>query len=158
MDRREFLKGAVAGTLAAGVAGTSAAADRYFPQQVDQSLFVNINKVKDPAKKTHLEKTHAPYITAPATVKRGEMFTVEVSVGEELHVMAPVHWIQDIELYLGNDPAGRVDLQSKGYLSPKVSFAVTLPKDFPAGKLTLVAAQHCNLHGYWQSDLNIQVT
>ena len=96
--------------------------------------------------------------TAPATVKAGESFLVEVAVGEKLHGMSPAHWIQDIELYIGNDPAGKVELQPKGYLSPKVTFAVTVPKEAaPGGKLTLVAAQHCNLHGYWESNLTIQV-
>jgi superoxide reductase len=157
MDRRVFLKGAVAGSIAAGFA-TTASATGYFPQKVDQSLFNTINRVKDPARKTPLEKSHAPMITAPASVKAGEMFTVEVSVGEKLHGMMPAHWIQGIELYIGNDPAGKVELQPKGYLSPKVSFTVTLPGDAaPAGKVTLVAAQHCNLHGYWESSLDIQV-
>jgi superoxide reductase len=159
MDRRGFLKSAVAGSIAAGLATTASAAERYFPQQVDQSLFQAINRVKDPAKKTSLEMSHAPMIKAPATVTAGEMFTVEVSVGEKLHGMAPAHWIQDIELSIGNDPAGKVELQPKGYLSPKVSFAVTVPKDAaPGGMVTLVAAQHCNLHGYWESSLNIKVT
>jgi len=158
MDRRVFLKGAVAGSIVAGFA-TAASATGYFPQKVDQSLFDTINRVKDPAKKTPLEKSHAPVITAPASVKAGEMFTVEVSVAEKLHGMAPAHWIQGIELYIGNDPAGKVELQPKGYLSPKVAFHVTLPMDAaPSGKVTLVAAQHCNLHGYWQSSHDVQVS
>jgi superoxide reductase len=157
MDRRAFIKSAVAGSLAAGLATTASAAERFFPQQVDQSLFQNINRVKDPAKKTGLEMSHAPVITAPASVKAGEMFSVTVKVGEKLHGMAPVHWIQDISLSMGNDPAGRVELQPKGYLSPMVTFAVTVPKETAPGKLTLVAAHHCNLHGYWESSLNIEV-
>jgi len=158
MDRRTFIKGAVAGSLAAGFAAT-ASATSYFPQQVDQALFDNINRVKDPAKKTPLEKSHAPVITVPATIKAGTMFTVEVSVGEKLHGMSAAHWIQDIELYIGNDPAGKVELQPKGYLSPKVQFNVTLAADVaPGGKVTLVAAQHCNLHGYWESRHDIQVS
>ena len=87
------------------------------------------------------------------------MFPVEVSVGEKLHGMSAAHWIQGIELYIGNDPAGKVELQPKGYLSPKVQFHVTLASDVaPGGKVTLVAAQHCNLHGYWESRLDIQVS
>jgi superoxide reductase len=158
MDRRGFLKSAVAGSIAAGIATTASAAVRYFPQPVEQSLFQNINRVKYPAKKTPLENTHAPLIKAPASVKAGEMFTVEISVGEKLHVMGPSHWIQGIELNMGNAPAGKVELQPKGYLSPRVTFNVTVTKeDAPSGKLTLVAAQHCNLHGYWESSLDITV-
>jgi len=158
MDRRGFLKGAVASSLVAGMAATASAAERFFPVQVDQSLFETINRVKDPAKKTGLERSHAPVITAPATVKAGEPFAVEVSVGEKLHVMSPPHWIRDIALNVGNDPAGHVELEPKGYLGPKVTFLVTVPKEAaPAGKITLVATQHCNLHGYWESSLTIQV-
>jgi superoxide reductase len=157
MDRRTFIKGAVVGTIAAGFA-RNASATGYYPQQVDQTLFDNINRVKDPAKKTPLEKSHAPMITAPANVKAGESFTVEVSVGEKLHGMSPAHWIQDIELFVANEPAGRVEMQPRGYLSPKVQFTVTLQADAaPGGKVTLVAAQHCNLHGYWESRRDIQV-
>jgi superoxide reductase len=159
MDRRAFLKTAVAGSVVAGFAGTALAAERFFPTPVDQSLFTGINRVKDPAKKTALEKSHAPVLTAPATVKAGEPFVVEVAVGESLHAMGPTHWIEYIELNIGNEPAGRVELQSKGYLKPKVAFTVVIPREAaPAGKLTLVAKQQCNLHGLWEGSLDIAVT
>ena len=158
MDRRAFLKTAVAGSVVAGFAGTAAAAGRFFPTQVDQKLFEGINRVKDPARKSGLEKTHAPVIIAPKTVKAGEPFTVEVSVGEKLHDMGPAHWIEMIELNVGNEPAGRSDLQPKGYLKPRVVFTMVLTKDAaPAGTVTLVARQRCNLHGYWESDFDITV-
>jgi superoxide reductase len=159
MNRRNFLKSAALGSIATGLAATAAAAERYFPTKVDQALFEGINRVKDPAKKTALEKSHAPVIMAPKTVKAGEPFLVEVAVGETLHGMGPAHWIQDIELYIGNEPAGRFELQPKGYLKPKASFTVLLQTEAaPSGKVTLVAAQHCNLHGYWESSLDIAVT
>ncbi len=159
MNRRTFLKTAVSGTFAAGLAGTVVAAERYFPDQVDMKLFETINRVKDPAKKSALEKSHAPFITAPASVKAGEPFIVEVSVGEVLHVMMPVHWIGFIELNLGNEPGGRVDFQPRGYLRPKAAFTVVVPKEAaPGGKVTLVAKQQCNLHGLWEGTLDIAVT
>jgi superoxide reductase len=159
MNRRTFLKTTVAGSLAAGFAGTAAAAERYFPDQVDMKLFDTINRAKDPVHKTPLEKSHVPVITAPASVKAGERFTVEVAVGETLHGMMPAHWIGFIELSLGNEPAGKVELQPRGYLQPKVAFTVTVPKEAaPTGKLTLVAKQQCNLHGLWEGTLNIAVT
>lgn len=158
MDRRTFLKTAAFGSIATGITASVASAERFFPAKVDQTLFTDINRVKDPAKKTPLEKSHVPVISAPASVKAGEPFAVEVSVGENIHVMGPVHWIESIELAVGNEPAGRVDLQPKGYLKPKVTFMVTLPKEAaPSGKVTLVAFQRCNIHGLWESSVDVSV-
>jgi len=158
MNRRTFLKTATIGSIVTGISASVASAERFFPVKVDQSLFTDINRVKDQAKKTPLEKTHGPAISAPASVKAGEPFAVEVSVGENLHVMGPSHWIEYIELAIGNEPAGRIDLQPKGYLKPKVTFMVTLPKEAaPSGKVTLVAHQRCNLHGLWESSMDISV-
>lgn len=159
MDRRTFLKNAAVVSAVAGIAGTAAAAERYFPTKVDQSLFEGINRVKNPLQKAPLEKAHAPVLIAPPMVKAGEPFSVEVLVGEVLHPMAPAHWIEYIELSIGNEPAGRIDFQSKGYLKPKAVFTVTLPSDAAsAGKVTLVAAERCNLHGLWEGSVDITVT
>jgi len=126
--------------------------------KVDAALFEVINRVKDASNKTPLEKTHAPFLTAPAEVKAGEPFTVEVSVGEKLHSMGPAHWIEFIELNIGNEPAGRIDFQPKGYLQPKATFTVVVTKESaPAGVVTLVAHQRCNLHGYWEGSRNVKV-
>lgn len=158
MDRRTFIKTALAGTVVSGLTAQIAAAERYFPTKVDKSLFEGINHVKNPAAKSPLEKGHAPVITLPGSVKAGEPFTVEVSVGETLHPMGPVHWIEYIELRIGNEPAGRVDFQARGYLKPKAVFTVVIPKEAASdGKLTLVAQQHCNLHGLWESSIDITV-
>jgi superoxide reductase len=159
MNRRTFLHTAVAGSIVAGYAGSAMAAERYFPTKVVQSLFEGINRVKDPAATSPLEKGHAPVITAPLSVRAGEPFIVEVAVGESLHPMGPSHWIEYIELNIGNEPAGKADLQPKGYLKPKVAFTVVLPKEVaPEGKVSLVARQFCNLHGLWEGSLDVTVT
>jgi len=158
MERRSFLKVATWGIAAIAATKGVFAADKYFPVKVDPQLFDNINRVKDPTNETPLEKSHAPFITAPETVKAGEPFTVEVSVGKVLHPMGQSHWIEFIELNVGNEPAGRVDFQSRGYLSPKAIFTVVLEKEAaPEGKITLTVHQRCNLHGYWESTKNISV-
>jgi len=159
MDRRTFLKSAAIGTVAAGIASNAFPMERYFPVKADQSLFESINRVRDPQNKTSLEKSHAPVITAPATVKAGEPFPVEVSVGELLHPMGPTHWIENLELNIGNEPACRADLQSTGFVRPKATFSVVLSKESaPSGKVTLIVRQRCNLHGYWESNFDITVT
>jgi superoxide reductase len=159
MDRRTFLKSAIIGTVAAGITGDAFAVERYYPAKVDQSLFETINRVKNPSHKTPLEKSHVPVITAPGKVRAGKPFTVEVSIGEVIHPMGPNHWIEFIALNIGNEPAGRIDFQSRGYLNPKVTFTVVLTKESaPSGKVTLVAHHRCNLHGYWEGNLDIVVT
>ncbi len=159
MDRRDFMKSAVISTLSVGVAKEVFGADRFYPTKVDPSLFETINRVKDPSNKTPLEKTHAPFISAPGKVKSGEPFTVEVSVGENLHVMGPAHWIEFVELNIGNEPAGSVAFQPRGYLKPKATFTVVLTKESaPDGKVTLIAHQRCNLHGYWEGSMDIEVS
>jgi len=158
MDRRTFLKTATIGTVGLGIAGRVFAAEKYFPVKADQGLFETINRVKDPSTKTPLEKSHAPVITAPKTVKAGTPFNVEVSVGEVVHVMGPTHWIESIELNIGNEPAGRIDFQSNGYIKPKATFLIVVSKEAaPSGKVTLIAHQRCNLHGYWEGSLDITV-
>ncbi len=158
MDRRGFLKTAAIGTFSLGIAAKAIGAEVFYPTGVDKTLFETFNRAKDPKNKTPLEKSHAPFIVAPAKVKAGEPFTVEVSVGENLHVMGPAHWIEYIELNIGNEPAGTVTFQSKGYLKPKVSFTVVLTKEAaPGGKVTLIARQRCNLHGLWESGMDVEV-
>ncbi len=158
MNRRTFLATTVIGSVAAGISSAASAAERYFPVKVDQTLFADINRVKDQAKKTPLEKSHAPFIRAPKSVKAGENFTVEVSVGEVMHPMGPVHWIEYIELHIGNEPAGRIDFQSMGYMKPKATFTISLPREAaPGGMVTLVANQRCNLHGLWESTMDIAI-
>lgn len=158
MDRRDFLKTVAISALSMSVAAEAFGIDRYYPVNVDQALFENINRVKDPLNKTALEKSHAPFITSPSKVRAGETFTVEISVGENLHVMGQAHWIEYIELNIGNEPAGRLDMQPKGYLEPKVAFTVVLSKEAaPNGKVTLIARQQCNLHGHWESSMDIEV-
>jgi superoxide reductase len=159
MERRSFLKNALIVSAAAGLAETAWAAEQYFPTKVDQSLFAGINRVKDPANKTPLEKGHAPVVKAPAAVKAGVPFTVEVSVGESLHPMGPAHWIEYLDLSIGNEPAGRVILQPKGYLKPQAVFTVVLAADAaPSGMVTLLAREHCNLHGLWEGSLDISLS
>ncbi len=157
MERRTFLRNAVWGAAALSAGREVWGAERYFPTKVDPRLFESINRVKDPANKSGLEKSHAPVMKAPAKVKLGEPFVVEVSVGEVLHPMGPSHWIEYIELNVGNEPAGRADFQPRGYLNPKAVFTMVLKDAPPAGKVTLIAHQRCNIHGYWEGSADVSV-
>ena len=57
MDRRSFLKNAMIVSVAAGVANTATAAERYFPTKVDQSLFAR-PAVRQALASTVLEALH----------------------------------------------------------------------------------------------------
>jgi len=92
---------------------------------------------------------NAPVIGAPARVKAGEPFDVKVSVGEIVHPMVPVHYIQYLEIYAGNEPAGRVEL-SPQFGVPAATLTLRLDKP-----VTLVVREYCNLHGLWESRAEI---
>lgn len=158
MQRRTLLKTAALGLVTLGTAGRALAAKLYFPTQTDHSLFETINRAANPKVKTTLEMLHVPVILAPETVKVGEPFTVEVSVGETLHPMEEAHWIEYIELNVGNQPAGRINQPANGFLQPKVAFTVVLDKAAAKhGKLSLIARERCNLHGYWEGSRTVTV-
>lgn len=159
MDRRAFLTVTSLGSAVGVLSKAVSAAEFYSPTKVDPTLFETINRAKDVAHKTPLESSHAPVLTCPETVTSGSPFWVEVSVGEKLHPMGPSHWIEFVELNVGNEPAGSAQLQPRGFLSPKVTFQVVLSREMaPSGKVTLVARQRCNLHGYWEGVKEVSIS
>lgn len=114
---------------------------------------------------------HVPVIEAPASVKAGEKFAVQVSVGKEIaHPNTTEHHIRWIRLYF--KPEGgkfayevgayefaahgeSVDGANKGpaYSEPSAHAVVRL-----SASGTLVAAAYCNIHGLWESFREIKVT
>ena len=157
MNRRTLLKTALYGGAALALGGKVAAAKEYFPVAVDAELFRNINRVKDPANMTTLEKKHFPVINAPSKAKVGGIFDVDVVIGEILHPMGPSHWIEYLQLNLGNEPCGRIDFRSRGYLKPKTRFSVVMGDDLQGKTLSLVVQIKCNLHGIWENYRNVEV-
>lgn len=150
MERRAFLQGSLLATGGLLLATSALAAEGMAGKMkgyadVDPDLFQTINRVKDPAKKTALEQKHVPVIEAPSTVKAGEPFAVTVTVGEVVHPMTAAHYIQYVELFAGNEPAGRVEFRP-GLTIPRATFHLTMDKP-----VTLVVREYCNLHGLWES-------
>ena len=157
MERRDFFKAALAGGAMA-FAGTGVAlGERYFPVPVDEGLFETINRVEDRGSATKLQKKHAPLIKAPNTVRAGEAFGVDVTVGSTLHPMSTGHWIEYIHLNIGNQPAGMITFRSHGYLNPSARFDVVLGEDLKGKKVSLIARERCNLHGIWERYVNVEV-
>ncbi len=157
MERRDLLKAMAAGAgSVVTVAGTSFAQE-HFPVPVDQSLWQGINRLKNPQNETMLEKLHVPVIAAPAKVKAGEVFEVDVAIGKEMHPMGPTHWIEYAQLSIGNEPAGTAVFRSHGYLKAKTRFAVVLGENLRDKPISLVVTLKCNLHGIWQHYADVEV-
>ena len=157
MERRNFLKTAAIGAGSLFLVTDQGMAQEHFPVKVDEKLWQGINRVQDPEKETALEKLHVPVITAPEKVKAGEIFNVKVSIGKILHVMGPTHWIEYLQLSIGNEPAGTVVYNSHGYMKPENTFSIVLGDDMKGKTLSLVATLKCNLHGIWQHYVNVEV-
>lgn len=157
LKRREFLIGgflAVGGILLAGRVlaapeGTAVQAGFKGVASVDPDLFVGINRVFNPDDKTILEKKHAPVIEVPAKIVIGEAFAVSLTMGEITHPMGPTHYIQNVDLLIGNEPAGHVEFRPEVAMA-RATFYVRLDKP-----VTIVARANCNLHGLWESRLDV---
>ena len=110
---------------------------------------------------------HVPVITLPEGAKPGEAFDAEVAVGKEiLHPNTPTHHIARIALHFV--PAGAstsielgrawftahgdsMDPEKPGpAAAPVARFRVLLP-----GPGTLHAIAYCNLHGLWESAVEV---
>lgn len=157
MKRRDALKAVAVGAGAVLGFEGAALAEEHFPVQVDKSLWEDINRLKNPEHETVMEKLHVPVMTAPAKVKAGEPFDVGVVIGKELHPMKPSHWIEYVQLGIGNEPAGTLYFRSHGYLKPETKFSVVLDDGLKGKKVSLVATLRCNLHGIWQHYVNVEV-
>ncbi|WP_309492843.1 class II SORL domain-containing protein [Candidatus Hecatella orcuttiae] len=115
-------------------------------------LFCGVNKPKNPAQMTDLEKKHTPVIEAPDVVKKGEMFNVTVEVGKLMkHPNEAGHYIEFIELYAGDTFLTRVDLIPER-TAPKITIPISLTHAHP-----LRAFERCNLHGTWEGTKEIKV-
>jgi superoxide reductase len=90
------------------------------------------------------EKKHTPHIDID---QAGDVYHITVTVGHEVpHPNQPDHFIDWIELMIGDAPIARFDL-SPVVTSPVVSIAI----DAEAGT-TVRAVEHCNLHGLWGAE------
>ena len=114
------------------------------------------------------KEKHVPVIEAPASVAKGAVVQVAVSVGKEIpHPNTTPHHIRWIEVYF--HPYGakfpfqvaRVDFTAHGespdgpdtstvYTSPLLSCGFKTEK--PG---TILASSYCNIHGLWESSAKL---
>jgi superoxide reductase len=106
---------------------------------------------------------HVPVIEAPDSVKAGEKFAVQVTVGKEIaHPNTTEHHIRWIRLYFKPD-GGKfaydvalmefdahgesVEGPNKGPVYSEPSLQATLKLNVSG---TLLATSYCNIHGLWE--------
>ena len=106
---------------------------------------------------------HVPAIIAPQSVKKGEAAKVKVCVGQEIaHPNTLEHHISWIKLlFVPSEGKLPVELANSEFIangeleiftSPSIEVDVKLPKSG-----TLVALSYCNIHGLWESSVEINV-
>ena len=112
---------------------------------------------------------HVPSIDAPASVKAGEVFKVDLCVGKEIaHPNTANHYIKWIKLFfvqdggkfavelatLNFDAHGESMTETPGpaFTNPCASVGVKL-----SASGTLIAQSYCNLHGLWESSAAVTV-
>jgi superoxide reductase len=110
---------------------------------------------------------HVPVIECPNGLKKGESSLVQVTVGKEIaHPNTTEHFIAWIALYFkpaeGNIyQLGKAEFTSHGestkganqgpaYTDPVACFKVKLSE--PG---TLIAVSYCNIHGLWESQVDV---
>jgi superoxide reductase len=112
---------------------------------------------------------HVPVIEAPAKVKKGEFFSVKVSVGKEIaHPNKTEHFIAWIDVYFHPEgekfpfQIGKAEFCAHGasVKGPDTSSVYTHHEavlSFRTDKSgTIYASSLCNIHGLWQSSREIK--
>lgn len=113
---------------------------------VDEALFRQVNRARDPKSYEGHERGHVPKIVAPKTVRRLEAFDVRIEVGvEKIHEMQVFHYIDWIGLQVDDIQVNSTTMTPL-LNRPVVTFQLTLEKS-----AMLTAREHCNLHGTWES-------
>jgi len=157
MQRREVLKAAVWGGALTMAGAGRALAEMHYPVEVEESLWKGINRVENPGSKTGLEKLHSPVIKVPKKIKADEVFPVEIAIGQVPHPMGPTHWIEYLQLNIGNEPAANVIFRSHGYAKANAKFDAVVGNELKGKTVSLIVQIKCNLHGIWQNHVNVKV-
>ncbi len=111
----------------------------------------DVKTLNDPNDKTVLEKKHVPFITAPDSVEKGEVFEVTVKMGKEIdHPMEEGHFIEFFDVYAGDMKVANVTF------TPECEAEATLKLKLDES-VTLTVEEYCNLHGYWKNEKEIVV-
>jgi superoxide reductase len=115
---------------------------------------------KEAEEDSTLKEKHTPAIEAPGAAKTDEPFQVTVTVGKDVaHPNLVEHHIRWIRVFVGEEGRSHnpihVGTYEMGptYAEPTVTFPLKLKKSS-----TIYALGYCNLHGIWESSLDIAVS
>ncbi len=118
------------------------------------NLFAGVEKKKGSESgfniETPIEKEHRPVIQAPGTVKKSELFWVSIQVGDRMHPVTDMHYIQWIEGFLNGELIFKIELTSH-FAEPRLMVPLRLEKD---SELKIEA--HCNEYGTWGREISIR--
>ena len=117
-------------------------------------LFWKMNTAGSVADKILGEK-HAPIVTVHGDCKKGAKVKVKVDVGGGVHPNENAHFIQWIELRCNGLYIGRVEF-APVIMDPVAKFTMNLPGGDDS--IELSAVSRCNLHGLWESKLEVEVS
>ena len=116
------------------------------------NLFYQINRARDKANLTPTEEKHIPVISIPKTIKRGERFKIELKVGSIPHPQENEHHIQFVDLFVDDAYLIRVNFTPVVILSEATITAVLDRSG------TLRAVSRCNIHGLWESSVELPIS
>jgi superoxide reductase len=110
------------------------------------------------------QEKHSPVIETPESIKKGEFFSIEVSIGKEIsHPNETKHHIRWIDVYFLPEGAkfpyqiGKAEFTAHGESveGPDTSSVYTHHRVSLSFKTdiggTIIASSYCNIHGLWQS-------
>lgn len=118
-----------------------------------ENFFCGVNTAETMDTASDLEKKHLPIIEAPDRVVQGEWFDVTAHVGALLeHPNEPDHHIEFIELYADDTYLARMDFAGQ-MCQPLLNARIRLTCTYDR----LRAFAHCNIHGSWEWDKEIEM-
>ena len=116
------------------------------------------------------KEKHVPVIDAPDTVKKGEFFKINVTIGKEIaHPNKTEHHIRWLGIYFQPQgekfpyQIGKAEFSAHGasVQGPDTSTVYTHPEASLSFKTekpgTIFASSYCNIHGLWQNSKELDV-
>lgn len=119
----------------------------------EKALFCKVNKIESGKEASELEKKHTPVIEIPEIMEVKKWYDAKIKVGEIEHPSENEHFIQWIELYIGNVYLGRFDF-APVMTRPEVTIPIVLSHAGLDSHLRAIA--RCNLHGLWEGSVNVK--